>query len=116
MVLLCFLVTQNGGQTGCLLPCRYRSTKVHLFLPLSLSLYLSFSLSLSLLLSLSLSLSYLPLSFLPSIYLALPVDDEDDDQGLTSPQHTDSFDEVYKPFELTDFDGLLAKNIGRPIE
>jgi hypothetical protein len=48
------------------------------------------------------------------------VDDEDDPEA-PSPRHTDSsntdsFDEVYKPFELTDFDSLLAKNIGRPME
>ena len=83
--------------------------------------YTSFFLSLSLSVSLSLSLSpLLSPSLILTLYLTLPVDDEDDEQGLTSPQHTspitDSFDEVYKPFELTDFDGLLAKNIGRPIE
>jgi hypothetical protein len=48
------------------------------------------------------------------------VDDEDDPEApspkLSELTNTDSFDEVYKPFELTDFDSLLAKNIGRPIE
>ena len=27
--------------------------------------------------------------------------------------HMDSFDEVYKTYELTDFDRLLSRNIGR---
>ena len=77
-----------------------------LSLPLSLYLFLSLS-------PLSPSLPPSPPSLPPSL-----VDDEDE---VSSPQHTsladtDSFDEVYKPFELTDFDSLLAKNIGRPIE
>ena len=45
------------------------------------------------------------------------VEDEDETIDVQPvPMETDSFDEVYKPFELTDFDSLLAKNIGRPIE
>ena len=28
-------------------------------------------------------------------------------------QHMDSFDEVYKTYELTDFDLLLSRSIGR---
>ena len=31
----------------------------------------------------------------------------------TSSAHMDSFDEVYKTYELTDFDRLLSRNIGR---
>ena len=30
--------------------------------------------------------------------------------------HSDSFDEVYKPLELTDFDSLFSKNIARTSE
>ena len=34
------------------------------------------------------------------------------DNQVTS-QHMDSFDEVYKTYELTDFDLLLSRSIGR---
>lgn len=36
--------------------------------------------------------------------------------GTTKAVHSDSFDEVYKPFELTDFDSLFSKNIARTSE
>ena len=55
------------------------------------------------------------------------VEDEDDSQLDGAPviadsavvvpslsrQHMDSFDEVYKTYELTDFDLLLSRSIGR---
>ena len=65
-----------------------------------------------------------PPSFTPSLPHSLthsltPSVDDEDEPECQSPPLTlkdDSFDEIYKPFELTDFDGLLAKNLGRPVE
>ena len=47
------------------------------------------------------------------------VDDEDEEAeegGEDSNLGLDSFDEVYKPLELTDFDGLFSRNITRTPE
>ena len=51
--------------------------------------------------------------------LLLTVDDEDEEAeegGEDSNLGLDSFDEVYKPLELTDFDGLFSRNITRTPE
>ena len=52
--------------------------------------------------------------------LLLTVDDEDEAEaeegGQDSNLGLDSFDEVYKPLELTDFDGLFSRNITRTPE
>ena len=47
------------------------------------------------------------------------MDDEDEEAeegGQDSNLGLDSFDEVYKPLELTDFDGLFSRNITRTPE
>lgn len=48
------------------------------------------------------------------------VDDEDEEEVEEGEGGQDSklesFDEVYKPLELTDFDGLFSKNITRTPE
>lgn len=48
------------------------------------------------------------------------VEEEKEEEEEGSPtmveEKTDSFHEVYKPFELTDFDGLLSRSIGRTPE
>ena len=47
------------------------------------------------------------------------MDDEDEEAeegGQDSNLGPDSFDEVYKPLELTDFDGLFSRNITRTPE
>lgn len=54
--------------------------------------------------------------------LLLLVDDEDEEEveegegGQDSNLGLESFDEVYKPLELTDFDGLFSKDITRTPE
>lgn len=55
----------------------------------------------------------------PHFVLLLTVDDEDEEAeegGEDSNLGLDSFDEVYKPLELTDFDGLFSRNITRTPE
>ena len=51
------------------------------------------------------------------ILFSLLVDDEDNlaDDGakVESVNHLDSFDEVYRAYELTDFDRLLGRSIAR---
>jgi len=47
------------------------------------------------------------------------VDDDEEEDEEEEPQPSlalDSFDEVYKPLELTDFDGLFSRNIARTSE
>ena len=47
------------------------------------------------------------------------VDDEEEEEEEEGPRPSsalDSFDEVYKPLELTDFDGLFSRNITRTSE
>ena len=56
---------------------------------------------------------------IPHFVLLLTVDDEDEEAeegGQDSNLGPDSFDEVYKPLELTDFDGLFSRNITRTPE
>lgn len=55
-------------------------------------------------------------SFCPSPPTVDDEDEEAEEGGQDSNLGLDSFDEVYKPLELTDFDGLFSRNITRTPE